>query len=276
MKIYMIVDLEGISGIVSFDKQAHPGGMDYGIARELMLGDVNAAIEGALEGGAKEIVIYDMHCEGLNLILNKVLYPAKVILGRPYSSLSQRLLDKTYDGLFLVGFHSMAETPGGLLTHTYSLDIKEMRLNNKPIGEIGIEASIVGEMNIPTLMVCGDSKAIEETKKILPKTVTAIVKKAISDSAGMSFPIEESRERIRKAAKLGIIQAKKIKPLVTKKPVKIEIIFKTPEIIKDISLPKKAQKVSEKEIIIRGNNLYSAWNTYLMLDKNIQEKKNEK
>ena len=77
MKIYFVVDLEGITGVVSLDKQTEPGSPGYQEARELLMLDVNAAVEGALEGGASEVLIYDMHCSGLNMLPDRLHPKAK-------------------------------------------------------------------------------------------------------------------------------------------------------------------------------------------------------
>ncbi|MQY59361.1 MAG: aminopeptidase, partial [Clostridia bacterium] len=81
MKIYIIIDMEGITGVVSPDKQAKPGSPGYQEAREFLMSDLNATVEGALEGGASDVLIYDMHYYGLNVILDKLHPKAKIIMG---------------------------------------------------------------------------------------------------------------------------------------------------------------------------------------------------
>lgn len=68
MKVYISCDLEGISGVVN-SEQTHMGNKEYERARKLMTEEVNAAIEGALDGGATEIVVNDAHGEGLNILI---------------------------------------------------------------------------------------------------------------------------------------------------------------------------------------------------------------
>ncbi|MEJ8544978.1 M55 family metallopeptidase [Brevibacillus borstelensis] len=52
----MSVDMEGISGIHDWDDTL-PEGSSYQFARTLLTKDVNAAIEGAIQAGASEIVV---------------------------------------------------------------------------------------------------------------------------------------------------------------------------------------------------------------------------
>ena len=66
-KVYISVDMEGISG-VNGDDQTSPGGAEYGRARKLMAEDANAAIRGAFEGGATDVLVNDSHGHQRNLL----------------------------------------------------------------------------------------------------------------------------------------------------------------------------------------------------------------
>src|SRR5947208_8908396 len=66
MKVYLSVDMEGVAGIVDW-QQCLPGGDDYALGRDLLLGEVNAAIDGALAAGAAEILVNDSHSVMRNL-----------------------------------------------------------------------------------------------------------------------------------------------------------------------------------------------------------------
>ena len=88
MKIFILADAEGISGVVSMELQSKPGSIGYAEMRSLLMSDLNAAIEGALSAaaqsaGAKEIVVYDMHYYGLNIIIEEIHPEATVVLGKP-------------------------------------------------------------------------------------------------------------------------------------------------------------------------------------------------
>ena len=66
MKVYISVDMEGIAGI------SHPGptnrsDLQYPAAAALMVGEANAAIDGAFRGGATEVVVNDSHGSMHNL-----------------------------------------------------------------------------------------------------------------------------------------------------------------------------------------------------------------
>ena len=60
MKILIAVDMEGITGVTTWD-QVTPGHAEYARFRKLMTQDVNAAIRGACEAGAADVIVADGH-----------------------------------------------------------------------------------------------------------------------------------------------------------------------------------------------------------------------
>src|SRR5436305_8435462 len=71
LKGYISADMEGITGVASAD-QLGPAGFEYQEARRWMTGDVLAAIQGARDAGATEIVISDSHGNGESLLLDRL------------------------------------------------------------------------------------------------------------------------------------------------------------------------------------------------------------
>ena len=81
MRVFISCDIEGISGVVAAI-QTSPEGKDYGRARELMTGEVNAAIAGAFKAGATEVVVNDSHGPMTNILIET--HPgATLITGAP-------------------------------------------------------------------------------------------------------------------------------------------------------------------------------------------------
>jgi len=274
MKIYILTDIEGITGVVSPDKQAKPGSPGYQEARELLMSDLNAAIEGILEGGASEILIYDMHYYGLNVILDKLHPKAKTIMGNPHIVPPEMGLDNTFKGMIMIGFHAMAETEEALLPHTYSHDMKALYLNGELMGEIGMEAAIAGTYGIPLIMISGDSKGIEEGKKLLGDFEEATVKYAISEGGAVCLPPSVTRKIIKEKAASAVKRINDFKPYSPPKlndpkyAYLIELEFyKASFIDKALTAAEKTdksiipwvRKISEKKIALKGDNLYSLW-----------------
>ena len=194
-------DIEGVSGVVSYD-QAEPGKPEYEFGLRMFQADLLACIEGLLAGGADEIVIYDEHYYGRNI--NPAWLPEGVsfIAGKPpYRADWAGGLDKTFAGVVLVGFHSKFGTPGGLLHHSYELDIRDLRLNGTSVGEIGMEAAIGGDYGVPLVLMTGDSAGCREAEALVPGVRTVAVKESLGETGGRCLPLSVSASRIRAAAK---------------------------------------------------------------------------
>jgi len=265
VKIYILTDMEGITGVVSPDKQAKPGSPGYEKAREYLMSDLNAAVEGALEGGASEILIYDMHYYGLNVLLDKLHPQAKIIMGNPHIVLPEMGLNNTFKGMLMIGFHAMAETKGALLPHTYSYDMKALYLNGVLVGEVGMEAAIAGSYGVPLIMISGDSKAMEEGEKILEDFEKATVKYAISDEGAVCLPPSATRDIIRKKSTSAVKRIDQFKPYTTidlndpKYPYEIRLEFyEASSAGRALTIP-GVSKIDEKTIELKGNNLPLLW-----------------
>ncbi len=274
MKIYILTDMEGITGVVSPDKQAKPGSPGYEEAREFLMSDLNATVEGALEGGASEILIYDMHYYGLNVLLDKLHPKAKLIMGNPHIVPPEMGLNNTFKGMLMIGFHAMAETKEALLPHTYSYDMKALYLNGVLVGEIGMEAAIAGSYGIPLIMISGDSKAMEEGERILENFEKATVKYAIDDEGAVCLPLSISKEIIKEKALSAVKRINDFKPysppslndpeyayLIELEFYEANFVDKALTAVKEIDkeIIPWAKKMSEKKIALKGNNLPLLW-----------------
>jgi len=225
MRIYIVTDVEGVSGVVRQDEQAHPGGVLYDEARRALTRETAAAVQGALDGGADEVVIFDMHCEGLNLHLDDLPSGTKVIVGKPGAAMLHAERLGPFDGLFLVGFHCRFGNPAGLLCHTYALYIRELFLNDRPIGEVELEAAAAGDLGIPVLMVTGDSAMEQEVGPFLPGTVFVSVKTPLSPTAALCSLPKDAAACIRDGAEQAVRQRGAVAPTRTALPVTLRVVL---------------------------------------------------
>jgi len=264
MKILMVVDLEGISGVVNNDQQAKPGASLYNEAREYLLSDVNAAVEGVIEGGAQEITIFDMHYFGLNLHLGKIHPHVQVFMGKPRKIYPLvRDLYREAKGFMMVGFHAMAQTPGGLLTHTYDHSIKSLYLNKVLMGEIGMEAAIAGFYGLPLIFVAGDSEGIEEAKNHCGDIPTVAVKKAVNENSALCFPLETIRTEIKKSAQESVTRLSEFKPFTFDPPYTIEVEFFHPDRAGKMEYLTGTERVNEYTVRAQGDDLPLLWETFI-------------
>jgi D-amino peptidase len=256
MKIYIICDMEGVTGVVNFDQQAKPGSAHYEEARQFLASDLNSAIEGALEGGATEFLIFDTHCFGLNVRLEDLPPNAKVICGKPCLVPPENGLDRSYSALFMVGLHSMAGTPGGLISHSFSEDIENIHLDGIEIGEIGMEAALAGELDVPVAFISGDSKGIEEARALLGEREYAVVKESLSDCSAVCLPPSVTAGLIKSKAKNAVEQIDRWQPFKINPPIELKIKYRKKEGIPSDS---HIERVNECTIVLRGESLIELW-----------------
>lgn len=229
MKIYISADFEGACGIVEV-KQCFPGNPDFERARERWITDINAVIEGALAGGATEVVVNEAHA-AMNYLIPEKLHPkASYIMGYVKTDNQMEGLNGSFAGAVYMG-HAMAGTTNGVLNHTYILrDVIQLRLNGKPIGEMGLNAYWAGYHGVPLILVVGDDKLAEEAKALIPEIETAVVKRGLSQFTAYNLPLEEARKVIRTVAEQAVRRADKIAPLPTLGSYSLEIDFSLSEI----------------------------------------------
>ena len=176
MNVFVMVDMEGISGICC-TKQSHTAEPEHQRARTYLAWDVNACVEGCLAGGARRSSFATPTPAASTSPLDLLDPRAEYVQG---SSARQRMPDiASFDGLILIGYHAMAGTPGAVIDHTWSYGWQNFYINGRKSGEIALEAGIAGDNGVPILMVSGDDKACAEAKALLKDVITVQVKKGL-------------------------------------------------------------------------------------------------
>jgi D-amino peptidase len=260
MKIYVLTDMEGVGGVVS-QSQTFAGESGYEQAREWLTLEVNEAVEGAIEGGASEILALDSH--GANNVRNLrwdlLCKGARYIQGTPRQDYVH-LIDESYDGLFQIGAHAMAGTAGAVLEHTMSSGSwVEMRVNGQLMGEIGLTAAAAGVYDVPFVMVSGDDKACAEARGISPDVECAVVKEGMSRNAAILKPMAEVHRLIREKARLAMSKVKTAKPFKLESPVEIEIRYFRNDVYEGIREREGVRKVAPQMVIYSGKTVVEAW-----------------
>lgn len=210
MKVFISVDMEGISGLVRWADVVTTG-IDYQLNRSLMTADANAAIEGAFEAGATEVIVEENHgIEDLcNLLMDEIDPRAQVIrgAGRPGAT-TMAGLDASIGVVLLVGHHARAGSFPGIMAHTISYGwFKLVRLQGEPIGEPDFFAIRAGELGVPIGMVSGDQVVAQQVREICPRAVTVEVKQAFGNQSAKCIPPARARPLIREGAHEAVTRA---------------------------------------------------------------------
>jgi len=218
MKIYIMSDMEGVSGIHCAE-YVRPGNHQYTEGRRLLTADVNAAVEGALAGGADQVYVSDTH-GGCDHFIIEDLHQAAIVDHNATGWWGE--LDETFDGVFMTCAHAMAGTQNAFLDHTQSsASVYNFRLNGRACGELGQFACMAGHFGVPVVLVTGDRAACEEAREFFPGVETAEVKWARSRLRAVCLSPEKGQALIRDAAARAVKLCKTVKPFKVKTPIEV-------------------------------------------------------
>ena len=252
LKVFISVDMEGVAGLINWD-ETEQGGPDYPLFRRLMTEEANAAIAGALDAGATEIVVRDAHGSARN-ILPDLLRPEARLIREWTSPLSMMEgIDKTYDAVVFVGYHARSGTPNAVLKHTMSLTIYDLILNGIRMPEAGWNAAIAGYFDVPVVFLSGDSAICKQVQEIIGPIETAAVKDGIGTAASMIHPTK-AQEMIRKGVGAALRNLKAYKPYKPAAPYKLEIAFTDENLAMRAAWVPGAVRTSERSVSFTSNN----------------------
>jgi D-amino peptidase len=234
VKVFVSVDMEGISGLVRWADVVTQG-IDFERNRRLMTLDANAAVAGAFDGGATEVVVEENHGveELCDLLIDEVDPRCRVVrgAGRPTAT-TMAALDSDTGVVLLVGHHARAGSRPGIMAHTVSYQkFKAVRVHGRDCGEPEIFAIRAGELGVSVGLVTGDQIVAEQLKKRTPWAEAVVVKTALSNVAGNVIPPVRAREAIRAGAKRAVENARagKLRPYLEETaPYAIEVELKEP------------------------------------------------
>jgi D-amino peptidase len=233
MRVYVSVDMEGIAGVVHED-QTNPVdprcAAEYARCRRLMTAEANAAVEGALEAGATQVLVNDSHWDMRNILAEELNQAAVLLSGGPKPFSMMEGVDGGFDAAMCIGYHARAGTRNAILDHTYADRIHETRLNGRPVGELGLNAALAGAFGVPVVLVSGDNALAAEAKDLLGEGVhCVVVKEAVSRHAAKSVAPAVACRVIREAAADALRQKPLPQPYViaSPPPVALEVDFQT-------------------------------------------------
>ena len=255
--VFLITDAEGVGGVCRQD-QTDPKDSEM---RQLLTGEINAAVDGFLAGGADEVLVWDGH-DGSQTLSTLTIHPkAKLLMGGMGPSM---LMERRFAAVAYVGQHSKANIRAGIMAHSYSsLGIQNMLLNGKPVGEIDVIAAMAGHFGTPVIMLSGDQAAANELREIVPQAELAVVKEGIGRYACISLSATSARDLIREAARRSVVKIGTIKPYTVPGPVTLQIEYTTRNSLPvDAESRTGAEVLDDRTIRFRGKDILEAWRLY--------------
>ncbi len=266
MRVFISVDMEGVAGIVHSD-QTLPHTPEYAQSCRLMTGEANAAVEGALAAGATEVVVSDAHWDMRNIIPDELHPAAELLQGSPRPWSMMHGLDDRFDALCLVGCHARAGTTAAVIDHTYSPAVFDVRLNDQPVGEIGLNAAFAGYHGVPVVLVTGDNTAVAEAQALLGDHVVGVaVKQGLARGAARALAPTVARNRIR-AAMIETLQ-RKHEPYRLTGPITLSVEFMRAGQADIAGMLPGAERVGARTVAFTHDDylmVFRAWRTLFIL-----------
>ncbi|MFD1064488.1 M55 family metallopeptidase [Oceanobacillus locisalsi] len=223
MKIYMSVDMEGITGLpdASFVDR---GKQNYERARKIMTDEANYVIQAAFDYGAEEVLVNDSHSKMNNLLIDEIHPDALLITGevKPFSMMQG--LNDTYSGAFFIGYHTRAGQHG-VMSHSMVHAVRNFYINDHCIGEMGMNAYLAGYYGVPVLLTSGDNQAAAEAEKLIPYVTTAVVKETISRSSVKSLTPKKAGQLLTEKVKMALDNRHLTEPLIPPEKPELTIEF---------------------------------------------------
>ena len=255
VKIYISVDMEGITGVVTGD-QLGPQGFEYSRFREFMTQEANTAIEAAFAGGATEIVVSDSHGNGESLLMEKLPKNITLVRSWPRPLMMMQGVDETFAGAIFIGYHSSTTNPTGVRAHTMSsATLADVQLNGVSVPEAGINAAIAGHFNVPVIMISGDDAAVKEATGLLGNIEGAVVKWNYGFHSARTLMPEAANDLIREKVSAAMKRIGEFKPYKVSAPIRLDVRFKNYRPAEVLSYLSIVQRTDAHSIRFQGKDM---------------------
>jgi D-amino peptidase len=287
VKVFISFDMEGVAGIVDWSQCRGPGPA-YEEGRRLLLGEVNAAIDGALAAGATEIVCNDSHGTMNNLDPAALGGQASYVSGRHKPLYMMQGLAATADVVFMVGYHGSISGESSVLSHTYNPSvISHVELNGVRVGESGINALAALGCQVPVGLITGDQHTAAEADPFLPDAERVVVKESFTRFGASNLHPEVARAMIADGARRAVERAAArpaevweiaagapsgdsggatpgvLRPPAIALPATLEVQLQTADMAEVASWVRGAERTGVRAVSIRGDDPLAMFRSFV-------------
>lgn len=267
-KILIAADMEGISGVVHWD-QVDPEHKEYPRFRKLMTADVNAAVRGAYEGGASEVVVADGHGNARNILIEELDTRARLNSGSPSPLAMLQGIDARPDGAMFIGYHARVGAQNAILDHTWSSSaVASVWLDGQIVGEIGWNAAVCGHFGVPVVLVSGDQTACAEAAALLGGVETVAIKQARGRMAAECLSPEAAQQQILDGARRAVQRlsaGKAPAPLRLELPVTVKVELVTSDMADRAAICPGARRREGKQVELVADDVVAAYRGFRAL-----------
>jgi D-amino peptidase len=256
--------MEGITGVVNWEEVSRDG-KDYDYFRRIMSLEANAAVLGAFDAGASEVVVRDSHGSARNILPDLLDPRARLIRdwsGGPKSMMEG--IDESFDAVVFIGYHAKAGTPDALLEHTTSGNVQDFTINGRSYPEAGYNALIAGVYGVPVVFVAGDEAICGQVREFLGSVATFATKEGIGAAARNRHP-EASREGIRAGVADAVGNRAQYRPFRLQSPYTLVLRLKTEESVYNGSFFPGARRTGDWELTFTSEDFLQLMYAYSVM-----------
>jgi D-amino peptidase len=225
-KIFISVDMEGISGVVQ-PAQLGPEGFEYQRAREWMTGEVNAAIAGIRASGPAEIVVCDSHGNGQSVLIDQLPDDVRIVRGFPRPMEMMQGIDDSFSAAVFIGYHASEWTANAVRGHTISsARLLGVKLNGTEVSEGMYNAALAGQFGVPVAFVSGDRLAVTQLQQVAASAEGVIVKEPYGYHSALTVTPARGQAMIREGLARAMAKLGSLTPYRLSGPINLEVGFK--------------------------------------------------
>jgi D-amino peptidase len=264
MKVFISSDMEGTAGVVDW-AQCLPGEPEYNVFRRLLLAEVNAAIDGAVDAGAEEFLVNDSHSSMRNLYPDELHGRASYLSGRHKPLYMMQGLDASFDAAFFISYHGSMGSAESTLSHTYNPNaIAEVLLNETVAGESGINALVALAHGVPVVLITGDATTAQEAEPFFPGIEAVVVKESHTRFAATSLHPEVACERIRAGACRALENLESFAPPAVTLPATLRVRFRNADLAEVASWLSGVRRVDPTTVETTDDDPLRLFKTFVM------------
>lgn len=263
MRVFISSDMEGTAGIVDWSQCRAPGPA-YEAGCRLLLDEVNAAIEGALAGGASGVLLNDSHGAMANLPPSSIAGGAGYVSGRHKPFYMMERLTAEFAAVFFVSYHGSMGSHG-VLSHTYNpRAVSEVRLNGTVTGESGINGLVALGHEVPVALVTGDQVTIAEAKPFFPDAVGVVVKQAVTRFSAESLHPSEACDAISRGGRQAVekVAAGQVGLPAIELPATLEVSWLTADMAEMVTPLRGVERVGSRTVEMRDDDPLRLFRTF--------------
>ena len=264
MKVFISCDMEGVAGIVDW-QQVMPG-PEFELGRRLLLEEVNAAIDGAVEAGVQEFLVNDSHGAMQNLTADQLHGEAAYCSGRHKPLYMMEGLDSSFDAVFFIGYHGAIDGPASVLSHTYNpAAIQGVTLNGHLVGESGINALVASHHQVPVTLISGDQHTAAQAGPVMGGAEMVVVKQSVTRLAAQNLHPTIARQLIHDAAIKSLRRLGEIAPPQLTAPFRLGVRLRNADLAEVALQVRGVRPATELEVVVEGDDALSVFRSFVGL-----------